>query len=144
MLSVLMKLPLLSLTAMEDADLNKTIGGDDVSISEELRSIGCFKTSIRYPPLHHNTSTNVHKNILATIAMRSSSLHFHLGVVDEILQRVGAGVVIAELSVICDYSCGRIVGAHHTADVHRLDVGEVSKDPCAGCAGGLKVTQQSG
>lgn len=75
--------------------------------------------------------------------MRSGSLHFHLGVVDEILQQVDAGVVILEFSVICDYSCGRILGAHHTADVNGLDVGEVPKDPCAGHAGGLKVTQQS-
>lgn len=29
MLSVLMKLPFRSLTAMEDADLNQTIGGED-------------------------------------------------------------------------------------------------------------------
>lgn len=34
MLKVLMKLPLLSLTAMEDADLNRT--GGDVRIREEL------------------------------------------------------------------------------------------------------------
>lgn len=26
---------------------------------------------------------------------------------------------------------------HHTADINSLDVGEVSKDPCASCTGGL-------
>lgn len=26
---------------------------------------------------------------------------------------------------------------HHTADISSLDVGEVSKDPCASCTGGL-------
>lgn len=26
---------------------------------------------------------------------------------------------------------------HHTADIDSLDVGEVSKDPCASCSGGL-------
>lgn len=87
---------------------------------------GYFTTGVRRPPP-------------ATTVMRSSSLHFHLGVVDEILQRVDAGVVVAELSVVGDYSCGGVVGAHHTADVHRLDVREVSEDPCSGCAGGLTV-----
>lgn len=67
-------------------------------------------------------------------------LHFHPGVVDEILQRVCTGVMIAELRVVGDYSCSGILGAHHTADVNRLDVGKVREDPRAGCAGGLKAT----
>lgn len=107
----------------------------------ELSPRGDFTTSVRCPPRHGNASMNLHKNMLATTVMRSSSLHFHLGVVDEILQRVDAGVVVAELSVVGDYSCGGVVGAHHTADVHRLDVGEVSKDPCSGSAGGLTAAQ---
>lgn len=48
--------------------------------------------------------------------------------------------MIIEFGVVCDYSRSGIVGAHHAADVNRLDVGEISKDPCAGCAGRLKVT----
>lgn len=40
MVSVLMKLPFLSLTAMEDADLRETVGGEDVSVKEELQPAG--------------------------------------------------------------------------------------------------------
>lgn len=40
MLSVLMKLPFLSLTAMEEADLNETVGGEDVSVREQLHPTG--------------------------------------------------------------------------------------------------------
>lgn len=67
-------------------------------------------------------------------------LHVHLGVVDEIFQRVSTGVIIFELSVIGDYPSSWIIGAYHTTHIDRLDVGEVSKHPCAGRAGGLKAT----
>lgn len=61
-----------------------------------------------------------------------------MGVVDKILQRVGTRVIIFELGIIGDYPCSWIIGVHQTADVNRLDVGEVSKDPRASGAAGLE------
>lgn len=72
MLSVLKKVPLLSLTAMEDADLNKTIGGDDVSIRQELHPIGYFPKPALDIHLILATGPWTYKNILATIVMRST------------------------------------------------------------------------
>lgn len=67
-------------------------------------------------------------------------LHFHLGVVDEIFQRVSTGIIIFELSIVGDYSRGWIIRAHDTTDINCLNVGEVSKDPRASCTGGLEAT----
>lgn len=50
--------------------------------------------------------------------------------------------MIAQLGVVRDYSRRGILGAHRTADVNCLDVGEVGKDPRSGCAGGLEATQK--
>ena len=55
-------------------------------------------------------------------------LHVHLGVVDEILQRISTRVVILELGVVGDGPDGWVQGSHHPADIHRLDVGEVGED----------------
>lgn len=84
MLSVLMKLPLLSLTATEDADLKKPIG-------EKALTAFLFR------------------KLKLGVSNTDACLHFHLGVVDQILQRVRAGIVIVEFSVICDYSCRGVV-----------------------------------
>lgn len=73
--------------------------------------------------------------------MKTVFLHFHLGVVDEILQRVYTGIIVLEFSIVGHYPCSRIMRADHTADINRLDVGEVRKDPCARCTGGLQATQ---
>lgn len=52
MLRVLMKLPLLSLTAMEDADLNK---GDVRGHQDRAPSYSSYKTTLRHPLTHHLT-----------------------------------------------------------------------------------------
>lgn len=72
--------------------------------------------------------------------VQAEILHVHLGVVDEILQRVSTGIIVFELGVVGDDASSRIIGVHQTTDVHHLDVGEVSKDPGAGCTGGLEAT----
>lgn len=48
-----------------------------------------------------------------------------MGVVDEILQRVSARVVVLELCVVGDSGDGGVMGPDHPTDVDRLDVGEV-------------------
>lgn len=68
------------------------------------------------------------------------TLHIHLGAVDEILQGVGTGIIIFELSIIGDYLCSWIIGVHNTTDVKCVDAGEVSVDPCASCTGCLETT----
>lgn len=68
------------------------------------------------------------------------NLHVHLGVVDEILQRVRARVEILQLGVVGDGADGGIEGSDHPADIDRLDVGEVREDPCSWSTGGLQKT----
>lgn len=69
--------------------------------------------------------------------MRVCHLHIHLGVVDEVLKRVRARIVILELCVVGDGADGWVEGADDAAHVDRLDVGEVREYPCPRCAGGL-------
>lgn len=57
-----------------------------------------------------------------TVTAGIEILHFYQGVVNEILQRVCAGIEIFELSIIGDDPRGWIIGAHHTTDMNRLDV----------------------
>lgn len=75
---------------------------------------------------------------VATVVRWDSHLHVNLGVVDEILQRVSARVVVLELCVVGDGADGGVMGPDHPTDVDRLDVGEVGEYSCPWCAGGLR------
>lgn len=68
----------------------------------------------------------------------TGNLHVHLGVVDEVLQRVGARVEVLQLGVVGDGADSGVEGSHHPADVDRLDVGEVGEDSSSRSAGGLR------
>lgn len=67
-----------------------------------------------------------------------SHLHVHPSVVDEILERVSARVVVLELCVVGDGADGGVVGSDHPADVDWLDVGEVGEYSRPRCTGGLR------
>lgn len=67
----------------------------------------------------------------------NSDLHIHLGVVDEILQRISTRIVILELCIVGDCPNGGIEGSDHPADVDRLDVGEIGEYPRPRCTCGL-------
>ena len=63
-------------------------------------------------------------------------LNIDSGGVDQVLQRVGTGVVILEFSIVRDSSCGGVIRSDYTTDVNSLNVGEVwenSRSCRAGC-----------
>ena len=64
--------------------------------------------------------------------------HVYLCVVDQVLQRVGTGVVVLELGVVGDGSDGGVEGLDDAAHVDILGVGKVGEYPRPGRVGGLK------
>lgn len=114
MLRVLMKLPLLSFKAMEEDDLQAREGACDCCLGcETFRGACAFLSPTR-------------------------NLHVHLGVVDEVLQRVSARVEVLQLCVVGDCADSGVEGSDHPADVDRLDVGEVGEDSSSRSTGGLR------
>lgn len=75
---------------------------------------------------------------LARSCNPSRNLHVHLGVVDEVLQRVSARVEVLQLCVVGDCADSGVEGSDHPADVDRLDVGEVGEDSSSRSTGGLR------
>ncbi len=68
---------------------------------------------------------------LVCYAMRENKhLHIHLSVVDQVLQRIGAWVVVLQLSVIRHSACCDVFRLYNSTDVNRLDVGEVWEYAC--------------
>lgn len=63
---------------------------------------------------------------LVCYTMRENEcLHIHPSVVDQVLQRIGARVVVLELRVIRHSPCCDVFRSYNSTDVDRLDVGEV-------------------
>lgn len=65
------------------------------------------------------------------------NLHIHLGVVDEVLQRISTRIVILQLCVVGDCPDGGVKRSDYPAHIDRLDVGEVREYSRPWCTCGL-------
>lgn len=52
-------------------------------------------------------------------------LHIHLSVVDQVLQRIGARVVVLQLGIVRHGACCDVTRTYNSTDVDCLNVGEI-------------------
>lgn len=108
MLSVLLKVPLLSLMARLTPDLH----GE--------------KKVIQF-----NGNCDLHRQRRRLARLYS---HGQFSVVQEVLHRVEAGELVQDLRAVGDHARGGVYGVDDTRDVDILHVGEVGELPCSGLA----------